>query len=149
VAGAAAGSTPEVAGVEPFRVEARLEVQEPFVEARLKCRLDDAAGNALIYNVTSSRELESGELGAGLYRVGVEVPPLWLKPGVYTLFLKLTARRASGEEKRVTSERVLLNVTGRLNNHGQDRAVLAPPLRWSLARERAAAAAAQAAEGVR
>ncbi|HVG31097.1 MAG TPA: ABC transporter ATP-binding protein [Pyrinomonadaceae bacterium] len=140
VRGAGAGATPEVAGVEPFRVEARLEVQDTFVEARLKCRVDDVAGNTLVYHVTNSGELGSGELGAGLYRVGVEVPPLWLKPGIYTLFFKLTGRRATGEEKRYTSERVTLNVTGRLSNHGQDRAVLAPPLRWSLARERAAGA---------
>ena len=140
VGGAGATDTPEVAGAEPFRVEARLEVEDMFVEARLKCRLDDAAGNTLVYNVTNNRELESGELGAGLYRVGVEVPPLWLKPGIYTLFFKLTGRRATGEERRYTSERVTLNVTGRLSNHGQDRAALAPPLRWSLARERAAGA---------
>jgi lipopolysaccharide transport system ATP-binding protein len=140
VSGAGAGSTPEVAGTEPFRVEARLEVQDTFVEARLKCRLDDAAGSTMVYHVTNDRELGSGELGEGLYRVGVEVPPLWLKPGIYTLFFKLTGRRATGEEKRYTSERVMLNVTGRLNNHAQDRAVLAPPLRWSLARERAAGA---------
>ena len=138
VAGSAAGSTPEVSGAEPLRVEARLELQESFAEARLKCRLEDAAGSTLVYHVTNSREIEGGEMEAGLYRIGLELPPLWLKPGVYTLFFKLTARRASGEEKRVTSERVLLNVTGRLNSHGQDRALLAPPLRWSLARERAA-----------
>ncbi|MDT7604945.1 MAG: lipopolysaccharide transport system ATP-binding protein [Acidobacteriota bacterium] len=140
VEGASTTTTPEVAGVEPFHVEARLEVQDTFVEARLKCRLDDAAGNTLVYHVTNNRELESGELSEGLYRVGVEVPALWLKPGIYTIFFKLTGRRASGEEKRYTSERVMLNVTGRLSNHGQDRAVLAPPLRWSLARERAAGA---------
>jgi lipopolysaccharide transport system ATP-binding protein len=140
VQGAGAAATPEVAGTEPFRVEARLEVQDAFVEARLKCRIDDAAGNTMVYHVTNNRELESGELGEGLYRVGVEVPPLWLKPGVYTLFFKLTGRRATGEEKRYTSERATLNVTGRLSNHGQDRAVLAPPIRWTLARERAASA---------
>jgi lipopolysaccharide transport system ATP-binding protein len=140
VGGAAASATPEVASVEPFRVEARLEVQDTFVEARLKCRMDDAAGNTLIYHVTNNRELESGALSAGLYRVGVELPPLWLKPGIYTLFFKLTGRGATGEEQRFTSERLTLNVTGRLSNHGQDRAVLAPPLRWSLARERAARA---------
>ena len=138
VNGAGSTAAQEIAGVEPFRVEACLEVRDTFVEARLKWRVDDAAGNTLIYNVTNNAELAAGELGAGLYRVGVEVPPLWLKPGIYTLFFKLTGRRASGEERRVTSERVTLNVTGRLNNHGQDRAVLAPPLRWSLARERAA-----------
>ncbi|MFL6227701.1 MAG: ABC transporter ATP-binding protein [Pyrinomonadaceae bacterium] len=140
VGGVAPGSMPEVAGTEPLRVEARLEVCDTFVEARLKCRVDDAAGNTLIYNVTNSDELGGGELREGLYRVGLEVPPLWLKPGIYTLFFKLTARKATGEEQRHTSERVALNVTGRLNNHGQDRALLAPPLRWTLAREQAAVA---------
>jgi lipopolysaccharide transport system ATP-binding protein len=138
--GVGADAAQAIAGGEPFRFEARLEVQDTFVEARLKCRVDDAAGNTLIYHVTNNTELASGELRAGLYRVGVEVPPLWLKPGIYTMFFKLTGRKSSGAEQRYTSERVTLNVTGRLNNHGQDRALLAPPLRWSLARERAASA---------
>ncbi len=120
-------------GAEPFAIEGRLEVQKPFVEARFKCRVDDAAGNTLVYQVKNDKELESAELGVGVYRVRVEFPPLWLVPGVYTMFFKLTGRRETGDERRYLSERVMLNVTGKLSSQG--RAVLNPPLKWALSHE--------------
>jgi lipopolysaccharide transport system ATP-binding protein len=120
-------------GVDPFAVEGRLEVSKPFVEARFKCRVDDAAGNTLIYQVAHDKELDLPELRAGVYRVRVEFPPLWLIPGVYTLFFKLTGRREEGDERRYTSERIMLNVTGKLSSQG--RAVINPPLKWTLSQE--------------
>lgn len=125
-------SAATIASVEPFKVEALLEVQDTFIESRFKCRIDDAAGNSMIYDITDDKELATGELRPGLYDIGVEFPALWLTPGVYTLYFKLTARKTSGEEKRLPSERVMLNVTGKLNGRG--RAVLAPPLDWTLER---------------
>ena len=122
-----------VNNTEPFTVEARLEVPGGFVDARFKCRLDDSSGNTLIYHVTHDRELEGQGLEAGVHHVRVEFPPLWLVPGIYTLFFKLTGRRVEGDERRYTSERVMLNVTGKLNGHG--RSIISPPLKWSLARE--------------
>jgi lipopolysaccharide transport system ATP-binding protein len=118
---------------DPFTVEARLEVPVRFVEARFKCRVDDSSGNTLIYHVEHDRQLEKPGLEAGVHHVRVEFPPLWLVPGIYTLFFKLTGRREEGDELRYTSERVMLNVTGKLNGHG--RALMSPPLKWSLAHE--------------
>ncbi len=133
VNGVIAALTPAVGGGEPFVIEARLDVQESFAEGRFKCRLDDAAGNTLVHHVTDLKRLELTELGRGEYCVRIEFPSLWLTPGIYTLYFKLTGSRATGEEKFYKSERVMLNVTGRAG--GQGRAVLNPPLRWTLAPE--------------
>ncbi|HEX8776459.1 MAG TPA: ABC transporter ATP-binding protein [Pyrinomonadaceae bacterium] len=119
--------------IEPFTVEAGLEVAEEFVEARFKCRVDDASGNTLIYHVEHDRERERPGLALGTHHVRVDFPPLWLVPGIYTLFFKLTGRTEEGDERRYTSERVLLNVTGKLNGNG--RAIISPPLKWSLSHE--------------
>ncbi len=135
---AGAAFAPALNGVEPFTIGARLEVHEPLLDARFKCRMDDASGHTLIYHVTNQKELDAPEITPGVYRVGVGFPPLWLVPGVYTLYFQLTARTSDGEEKRYMSERVMLNVTGKLD--GQGRAVLSPPLDWSLVREKAASA---------
>jgi lipopolysaccharide transport system ATP-binding protein len=125
--------TPEISGLDAFRVQALLELRDTFIDARLKCRLTDAAGNVLVYHATNNKELYSDELRDGVYRVTVEVPPLWLKPGVYTLFFKLTGMTEAGDERRYGSGHVALNVAGRLNNGEQGRGLLAPPLRVSLA----------------
>jgi lipopolysaccharide transport system ATP-binding protein len=133
VNGVDAATASALSSAEPFTVEARLEVPKGFVEARFKCRLDDSSGNTLIYHVEHDRELERPGLEAGIHYVHVEFPPLWLVPGVYTMFFKLTGRREEGDERRYTSERVMLNVTGKLNGHG--RSVISPPLKWSLSHE--------------
>jgi lipopolysaccharide transport system ATP-binding protein len=131
--GVDAAASPAINSVDPFTVEARLEVMEEFVEARFKCRVDDSSGNTLIYHVEHDRELERPGLQPGIHHVRVEFPPLWLVPGIYTLFFKLTGRREEGDERRFTSERVMLNVTGKLNGHG--RSIISPPLNWSFSRE--------------
>jgi lipopolysaccharide transport system ATP-binding protein len=131
VNGTDAALSSAISGAEPFTVEARLEVPKGFVEAHFKCRVDDTAGNTLIYHVTQDRELAGPGLRAGVHHLRVEFPPLWLVPGIYTLFFKLTGRMEEGDERRYTSERVMLNVTGKLN--GQGRAIISPPLKWTLA----------------
>jgi lipopolysaccharide transport system ATP-binding protein len=133
VNGVDAALSSAINSIEPFTVEAGLEVAEEFVEARFKCRVDDSSGNTLIYHVEHDRERERPGLAKGTHHVRVEFPPLWLVPGIYTLFFKLTGRREEGDERRYTSERVLLNVTGKLN--GQGRAIISPPLKWSLSHE--------------
>ena len=79
------------------------------------------------------------EIGAGTYRAGVELPALWLAPGVYTVHFKLIGVRPSGREEKQHSERCVIEITGGADGIG--RASLAPPLRWSIERGRSAGAA--------
>jgi lipopolysaccharide transport system ATP-binding protein len=123
----------EAIGLESFSAAALLEVQDTFVGARFKCRLDDAAGNTLLAQVADHKELRVAELSAGIYQIRVEFPPLWLVPGIYTLYFKFSGSRLSGAEEEYKSERVMINVIGNVN--GKGRALLAPLLSWSLTRE--------------
>lgn len=123
----------EATGIESFSAAAVLEIQDTFVGARFKCRLDDAAGNTLVAEVADHKELQAAELTAGSYQIRVEFPPLWLVPGIYTLYFKFSGSRVSGAEEEYKSERVMINVTGNVN--GKSNALLAPLLDWSLTPE--------------
>jgi homopolymeric O-antigen transport system ATP-binding protein len=122
-----------VAVGEPFFTEAWLELRDEFVGGRLIYLLDDCVGDNVVHQRIYSKELWSGNLGAGRYRVKVELPPLWLAPGVYTLYFKFIGRKPCGMEERHLSERAVIDVTGSADGIG--RANLAPPLNWTLAPE--------------
>lgn len=122
-----------VTGMDRFSASALLNVQDTFVATRFKCRLDDAAGNTILSQVTDDKELQAPVLDSGLYAIRVQFPPLWLAPGIYVLYFKFTGRRGSGVEEEYKSERALINVTGSPN--GKARALLAPQLNWSLTPE--------------
>jgi lipopolysaccharide transport system ATP-binding protein len=118
---------------EPFSTEAWLELRDEFVGGRLIYLLDDCVGDNVVHQRIYSNELWSGNLEAGRYRVKVELPPLWLAPGVYTLYFKFVGRKACGGEERHLSERAVIDVTGSADGIG--RANLAPPINWTLAPE--------------
>ena len=129
------GIATTVEGGEPLVSEALLELGDEFAGARLFCIINNSVGDTVVHQRVDSRELTPARLEAGRYRVRVELPPLWLAPGIYTLYFKFIGGKPTGTEERHFSERVILDVTGKVN--GISRANLAPPLRWALAHESA------------
>jgi lipopolysaccharide transport system ATP-binding protein len=113
---------------EPFHVEAVLETQEKLLKERFVCIMYDATGKLLLFHRVEGSKLGLPDLEAGLYRLRVDFPPLWLAPGVYTLLLKFVGRDSSGEEHAYKTEPVILDVNGQ--DHSKGRAALAPPLDW-------------------
>jgi lipopolysaccharide transport system ATP-binding protein len=122
-----------ISSAEPFSVEAVLENDADLNDGRFFCRIYDATGKILLLQKIGCEEMGITKLRAGVSRIQVECPPLWLAPGVYTLLLKFVAHKPNGEEVRHKTEPVILDVTGK--ETGKNRAVLAPPLRWSLTGE--------------
>ena len=118
---------------DSFFTEAWLDLRDKFVAGRLIYRLDNSVGDNVVHQRVFSEQLWSGNLEAGRYRVKVELPPLWLAPGVYTLYFKFIGRKPCGMEERHLSARAVIDVTG--NADGISRANLAPPVNWTLASE--------------
>jgi lipopolysaccharide transport system ATP-binding protein len=118
---------------EPFFTEAWLDLHDEFVGARLIYLLDDSVGDNVVHQRIYSDQLWSGNLKAGRYRVKVELPPLWLAPGVYTLYFKFIGRKPCGRDERHLSERAVIDVIGSADGIG--RANLAPPVTWTLSTE--------------
>jgi len=133
------GALAAVAAGEPFRVEGLLGIQAPLLSARLFCIINDAVGDVVVHQVVTTDRFFPSEIGAGTYQAAVELPALWLAPGVYTVHFKLIGVRPSGREEKQHSERCVIEMTG--GAAGIGRASLAPPLRWSIERGRNAGAA--------
>jgi lipopolysaccharide transport system ATP-binding protein len=124
-------STVAVRAGEGFVVSAQLVAEKPLPFPRLKCVLEDAAGNNIVYADPDSRELDCTEFPVGVHDVAVEFPPLWLSPGVYMVCLKAVVGGASGKTQRIQSERAMLDVSGIMGS-GSHPALLSPALRWSV-----------------
>ena len=124
-----------VAVGDPLFIEAWLDLRDRFAGGRIIYRLDNSVGDNLVHQGVDSDQLWSGNLEPGRYRVKVELPSLWLAPGVYTLYFKFIGRKPCGMEERHLSERAVIDITGSADGIG--RANLAPPLDWTFTPETA------------
>jgi lipopolysaccharide transport system ATP-binding protein len=118
---------------EPFSAEALLDCHDDFAGGRFFCIINNAMGDLVIHQRVESEDILPGGFASGRCRIRVELPALWLAPGVYTLYFKLIGSNLLGQEERHVSERVVLDVSGAVSDIG--RAHLAPPLQWSLVAE--------------
>jgi len=127
------GALKPIPSGEPFVVEASLDLYNDLKKARLYCLMDDSNGNGIVHHCFDTKYYDLGTLKAGSYAVGVEIPPLWLMPDAYTIYFKLIGRTTSDQEERLTSERAILDITDATGQSvGNVRAVLIPPIKWSL-----------------
>jgi lipopolysaccharide transport system ATP-binding protein len=125
-----------VANHQPMHVDAFLDLREDVDTGRLIFLMHDAFGNLVVHRRVYTRELGARGISQGRYRVSLTCPPLWLAPGVYTVFFKFFGTHRSGEEIRHVSERAIVDVAGDSDGIGQ--ASLAPNLAWSMEPESAA-----------
>lgn len=117
-----------VAASEPFKISLPLvakELRNPiffFI-------LEDFTGRMLLHRRISAREI-GAEVVDGPSRLEVEVPALWLSPGVYSAYFKFMLPDANIGSGRLFTERYMLEVRGEIDNTG--RALLNPSVRWDL-----------------
>jgi hypothetical protein len=118
---------------QSFRVDATLSVHQELERARLYCLISDSSENSIVHNYVDLDGLQIKQLMAGRYLVQAEIPPLWLMPDAYTLHFKLIGRTRIGKEKRYLSERAILDMNdGSEQSVGKVKAVLIPPIQWSI-----------------
>jgi lipopolysaccharide transport system ATP-binding protein len=133
--GAANGMASTVRAGDPLLAEVSLDLSENFGGGHIICIIGNSTGDVVVHQRIAARELSESVLEAGQYRLKVELPPLWLAPGVYTLYFKFIGRILSGRDERLISDSVILDVTG--ESHGIGRALLAPSARWTMTSEKA------------
>jgi ABC-type polysaccharide/polyol phosphate transport system, ATPase component len=132
-------SFPQIQAGEPFSVEGILDLKQPYLKSALIFIVEDAAGDTMVHRYIESNEIQPGDLPSGRYEIRVDLPPLWLAPGIYTAYFKFLGHRQalsqnwntfSSTEDRPRSERIMLDVVG--DARGISRASLAPNVRWGL-----------------
>jgi len=118
---------------DPIQVEARLRLSSEIEKARLICIIEDSNGSGIVHNSIEIDQSKMSRLRDGVCNVTIEIPPLWLMPDAYTLHFKMIGRTISGRDERCQSERAIVNITDKTGRStGKVRAVLIPPVEWSL-----------------
>lgn len=113
---------------EQFEVEIPVhanEIQNPW----MFLIVEDSGGRTILHSRIASRDIGVASLTGSLI-VRVHVPPLWLSPGLYSLYFKFLIPSVDGGGGKVSSERVVLHVSGDFDQTG--KAALTPHLGWQV-----------------
>lgn len=90
--------------------------------------IENAFGQSVLHKKVSSTNV-GYELIDGDFRLNIELPGLWISPGIYSMYFKVLVptTRWSG---RVISDRIILEVTGPMEASG--KAFMNPNVNWSM-----------------
>jgi lipopolysaccharide transport system ATP-binding protein len=128
------GVATTVGAGDPLEAEVLLDLNTSLASGPLICIIGSSTGDVVVHQRVEMKDLVDSLLQPGQYKLKVELPPLWLAPGVYTLYFKFLGRTLAGRDNRLISESVILDVTGESNGIG--RALLAPTAHWTMTPEK-------------
>jgi lipopolysaccharide transport system ATP-binding protein len=114
---------------ENFRVTTTVHFSEPVAGFSLYCIVNDMHQRKMFQQTEDSSQFQRGEMWHGSYDVGLNLPALWLEPGLYSLHFKMFVR-TERRSARYVSDVLHLDVDGRASGCGS---ILSPQGRWSLA----------------
>lgn len=118
---------------ETFEITSDLTLSNNLNRIVMHCLIEDAECNQVVHNYIRTKEIGLNDLEKGVYRIKAQMPPLWLKPGVYTLYLKFIAETEEGRQVKYLSERVLLDIVDNTEMFaGKVYATILPPVKWSV-----------------
>jgi len=124
------GDSWTVACGQAFEIGCRLHLRSALPGFRLFCTIQDGGGEIMAVARTDNRELE-GIAQPGSHRIRAHFPGLWLRPGVYSLHLKLLANTLHPGKARFVSDNVMLDVSGDVLSD-TPLGYLAPAVTWSV-----------------
>jgi lipopolysaccharide transport system ATP-binding protein len=111
---------------EPFKVMLPLAGKH-IKNAWMFFIVEDFTGNTVIHSRVGSRDIGIEDLD-GECQLELEIPGLWLTPGVYTAYFKFLIPSIGASSGRYYSERAMLQVDGQIGHEG--KAVLSPRIEW-------------------
>jgi ABC-type polysaccharide/polyol phosphate transport system ATPase subunit len=127
------GQSTGVVGIErdqPLEISALLAVDDRIRRGHGYCIIEDGAGRTVIHERVVLEGHHAAGLAAGVHRFALSVSALWLAAGAYTVYFKLIGHTGAGPERRIQSERVLIEVAGWTNERAS--ALLAPRTEWHI-----------------
>ena len=113
---------------EEFSISTRLHVDHDVSGFSLICYLEDMQGRLIVRSRQESTDLGFKTVPLGAYGITIRVPPLWLNPGLYSVYFKVLywGERASAKH---LSDKFPLDVEGMDSN---SEAILHPHVDWSV-----------------
>jgi lipopolysaccharide transport system ATP-binding protein len=121
------GGAPAIVSGMPFAMSVTLranQLRNPW----MFFIIEDALGRTVVHSRTSAQDIGTRILD-GPCDIRLDIPALWLSPGVYTAYFKFLTSVADGSTGRALSPRLALEVRGEAEHTGQ--AVLNPSVSWS------------------
>lgn len=118
---------------EPFEITSDLNLTDNLNRIVMHCLIEDSECNQVVHNYIRTKDIGWFDLKSGTYRIKAQMPSLWLKPGVYTLYLKLIAETEDARQVKYLSERVLLDIADKTEIFaGKVYATILPPVKWAV-----------------
>ncbi|MCO6509273.1 MAG: ABC transporter ATP-binding protein [Aridibacter famidurans] len=119
----------KVLNTESFEVLADLSLEDNIERIDIQCIMENAEGAQVVHNRDSGLD----RLSAGIHRVSAEIPEMYLRPGVYTLYFKLIAETEEGSFVRHLSDRLIVDVSDDTAIFsGKVSATILPPVEWNV-----------------
>jgi lipopolysaccharide transport system ATP-binding protein len=115
---------------KPMRFEFELSSRVSFSGFRMFLIIENPHGTTVMHSVINERKHREID-GEGVYHVSVDVPTLWLTPGMYSATVKLICNGV-GLKGRYLSDKLLIMVQ---SDYDPDAApgMLTPPVTWKVA----------------
>jgi lipopolysaccharide transport system ATP-binding protein len=102
------GESPqETPNSEPITVSTTLHIPEPVAGFTLFCLLEDAHGRNIFHLREESTALGFQSDVVGEFAVVLPLPPLWLNPGLYSIFFKVILWGEYGNARSVSDKQPL------------------------------------------
>jgi lipopolysaccharide transport system ATP-binding protein len=123
------GSSGTISHAEPLVVSSSFRVDEGVSGFNLYFMLEDMQGTRVVHLLENSKDLGFQDSADRHRVVRVALPPLWLNPGVYSVYFKVRFWGDQGAARHV-SDTFPLDVDGQ--NSSSQRAMLHPAAEWSI-----------------
>lgn len=115
---------------DPLQVQCTIVNNGPLPGFNLYCIIEDGMGAVLTHALLDSDSLPEVK-EPGVYRISAGFPALWLRPGIYSVYFRLTANLLGAGTGRFASEHVPLDVTGDAPGAALS-GMLTPDVDWRL-----------------
>ncbi len=117
-----------VSQAQELDVSTTLRIEQEISGFSLYCCLDDLNGNNIFHLREESTMLSYQQDATGRFAVRIVIPPLWLNPGLYSLYFKVLFWGEYGSARHVT-EKALLDITG---TNSMVKSILHPAVDWTF-----------------
>jgi lipopolysaccharide transport system ATP-binding protein len=112
----------------PINISSELILKYDITSYKLFLIIQDDSSNFIVHSVVTNQELTQ-IIKKGVNRISIELPMLWLKPGNYSVQIKLVADL--GKKMRIISPSMPLEVTYYVDSENLI-GLLNPTVRWQI-----------------
>jgi lipopolysaccharide transport system ATP-binding protein len=113
---------------DAIEVSTTLHIANEVAGFTLICLLDDMNQRRVFHLRRDSCEFKTRAHWRGSYKIRLQLPPMWLEPGLYTLYFKVVFQGEDAASKYL-SDVFHLDVGGKSSGWGS---ILSPEMRWAL-----------------